>query len=159
MGDFFKGWRRRAGLLALILAILIMCAWFSSYSHPASFVWNGKEGRSADRVASRNACIVWEKIDANDVLTVFDSSAIVLERTEGRKVVYRFQDDEIDWNYRWCGLGYSKITGRNLRLTVCRIPYWLFVLVPTAVSAYLLLSPTRPATEMKDVAPVPESVN
>ena len=179
MGDFFQGWRRKVGLLTLLMACVFMAGWVRSLFMRDDFgFWHGSE---------------------NTVLTTYPSGLLCVRRECGEQVAAPWnwtcrpqEADEtaesivlsevlhaIEWRQQWflIEVGVAKfdpITAmlktvtnerhnreviarfpRINRQTFLKIPYWSIVGTLTLISAYLLLIKPRKSTSKKITAPVP----
>ena len=120
MGESFKPWRRKFGLLTLVLACVFTAGWFRSHVYP---VVKGVSRSDAETsyLASRNGWLLWVHFERGvPPYTPFVEVAL----PDG-----------------------SLFTGRGAGPLAYRcLPYWSIVIPLTLLSAYLLLSKPRPST-------------
>ena len=137
MREFFKGWRRMAGCVALVMAILLGVSWIRSQS-VADVVSTSIGPRGATLLVSLDGCIGWS----------------VYERREPQRLTWEIKprsdlaglanEPLVGWYWQLLGfrIGRSPILG-----TVATIPYWSLVVPLTMISAYLILWKPRPKVE------------
>ena len=146
MGEFFRGWRRKVGVVTLLMACVLMAGWIRSLTH--------FEGVS----------LPVERMP-NHFFVSWDSSLVWLTENAGVTGPYpRFKsrsitgvDDRIfksphyEWRWKWCGFGFGVGTGSSLTV----IPYWSTTIPMTLVSVWLLLISTPvPSTRMRIAEPI-----
>jgi hypothetical protein len=130
--EFFRGWRRKAGLMTLAMALLLMVAWTRSYSvysmlgfavggrqfmvqAGTGYVrWSGWSSRTAEPLIS-----AWQTLTLNED----HERALIV-----RQLAIDGSEDSVSW----------------------LIPYWSLVLPLTLLSAWLLLSKSRAANSAKE---------
>lgn len=144
MKDFFNGWRRKAGCVVLVLAIMLWCGWVRSLSGLDVAVFNSATMAFASTPNSMGL------ITANEGETVgipyFYENPQFYEATE--------------WSWRCCGFGVGRLKHAVLMAHIAvdgtivhhnlppasfanlyTVPYWSLVLPLTFASTYLLLVP------------------
>ena len=154
MGEYFRGWRRKIGLVTLSVACMLCVFWLRSDS-TLDMLWTG----------------IGSKWLQSTVSIAFDSGPGMTQSslsfrtklkddypgfgpffhwtTQSTKVAVRgpILDDKAPWRWRSKGfdIGYQHIEGRFAVDTFAVIvPHWSLVLPLTALSAWLLLSKQRP---------------
>ena len=155
MREFFSGWRRKIGVLTLVMACVLMAGWVKSI------------------LAIDIAVIPFQ---ANSAVTVFSEDQLFgvqyqfeplgLHRTTRLSWVSHatahhisknlFPDARLTWHYRIRGFGcaeYLEIRENGSRLIFWLIPYWSIVLPLTLFSAFLLLS--KPKTSNQKIIDEP----
>ncbi len=145
MSEFFKGWRRKAGLVVLLLACALMGAFLRSAAK-YDVVWLEMDGTQY-RLWSGGSSVafVWSDVPLGEVVAgwvLSDLSEIV-----------GFDRDpwfgyEVEW--RWDGAGFHFGSGLygghgGSSVTSYRVPYWSLVLPLTLLSAWLILIKPRKA--------------
>lgn len=133
MGEFFKGWRRKTGLVTLVLACALMAEWVRS------------------RSVEDNLCV---RLD-DDTVELLTSSRFGLTRTrivepEGDQIHVRFFfQNQLpgDWNTSrpWFIEQLRGLPGPDNTFFVWHAPHWTIILPLTLLSACLLLSKPRKA--------------
>jgi len=152
MGVFFKGWRRKAGCVVLVMACLLATAWMRSHVT-----------RDVFHICSRDPVLYVASVDG--AILLVKNSFIGKGHIAPTQVVKDEHDYwepwEIRWHWRseWCGflfgsgvksLPLDKIPPeerrwvidnpiKDRRVDVWIIPHWSVVLPLTILSAYLLL--------------------
>lgn len=139
MAEFFRGWKRKIGVLTLVMACAFMAGWVRS---------NLK--RDFIEVDLSNVTYRIGSTESNFRLirvtpaagTGFSWSASPIPAPPA---VLWANHYEMEWRRDWAGfqLGTGVLNGTDankLRVTVYSFPYWSIVLPLTALSAWLLLS-------------------
>ncbi len=154
MKEFFYGWRRKAGCVALVVACLFMGLWARSRFYEDDFRF--RVGRHAVYVfhsfESGLAWIsVWEPNDgprlirhngAMSSIELMDDKRNIEWQTDRREGndAGALRQVEWDWNCGGCRYGHQP-TGpmSGIGSNLLQVPYSIFVLLPTLLSAYLIL--------------------
>jgi hypothetical protein len=161
--EFFQGWRRKAGLVTLAIALLVMAGWLRTrvitdavtIIHEDSIhTFHGFGGRvgwlrltpvSGRRLPIQGTySIRWTRGDA---LRPFVTNPDPFENFSA----------EWEWNRRWqwCGFDFASTAGPTAAMWI--IPYWSPSLPLTLLSAWLLLGKRRPVKlAKKDIEPTSE---
>lgn len=151
MGEFFKGWRRKAGLVTLAVALVLMVAWNRSYAI-VDQVWIEDAGDQAfHTVVSLQGRLGWVRTiaprrsmrmdwDSEDLAEFADTDFY----DEWSKELYA-----IERRIEWAGFRFGAALETplfHLKPMVCAfIPYWALILPLTLLSAWLLLTKPRKA--------------
>lgn len=161
MREFFRGCRRKAGCVTLVLACLLMGVWVRSRVYTDG-VMVYRDKHVSWFVASSKGGVKWigaydpEGIWSGDSFGWFSHSLKNLDRKlqpaqfggnwpvrpeEDEALWPAFYGQDMVWNQHWQMLGFC-IGDANLgspRVYVRQIPYWSIVLPMTILSAYLIL--------------------
>jgi len=155
MGEFFHGWRRKAGCVTLVLATVFMLGWIRSMGI--------SDGAVIQFVALTHVLISTDghfrwmchsgNFPTSDRITHLQWP--VEQAVEHPFIAIVGGEIEWQWRCRWRGfdIGEGHIIG--LPLNAWAIPYWSVVLPLTALSAFLLLSKPRKSTPKKLTEPIP----
>lgn len=146
MKDFFNGWRRKAGCVVLVLAIVLWCVWVRSLTGLDVTVFNNATMALASTPNTMGLITVNEGETVG--ISYFYENPQFYENTE--------------WSWRCYGFGVGQLKRAVLMAhiaadgTIVRhdippaifanlymIPYWSVVLPLTFASGYLLLIPSR----------------
>ena len=126
MGDFFRGWRRKAGLVTLVMACVLAVGWMRSCVY--GVLWYFVAGDRQHYIFSLNGRIIWGASWTTEGFDAFRGSfpltlevADFLNTMPERLVDPRFKHAEL------------------------AISYWQFVLPLTLLSAWLILAKPRKA--------------
>ena len=144
MREFFRGWRRKIGLLTLVMACVVMVEWIRSMTNSTQFSIR----------TEKHACVGIKS--ANQVFSLFywrfnDLSMKWDAQEDIEFVVYPFAEQPgmknwPDGIFRWrigdFGWQASSI-GPNHRMVQFIAPNWSIVIPLTLISALLLLSKPR----------------
>ena len=152
MGEFFTGWRRKAGLVMLGMALACMSAWVRSLSTL------DVAGVPTNELTSVNGGLFWERMFS----TVPDVGLPNYERqyrwysvSQSVGIAIRDVPDNLPrWRFLGFGTGEygTMISERHglptdvFRVTYWRLPYWSLAWPLTLLSAWLILGKTRKTT-------------
>ncbi len=124
MGDFFYGWRRKAGMATLVLACLFLGAWGRSFASTNDHftVWKNHS------VYSHNGSVCWN-IRYDDLSTADASPNPAIPKI----------------NSRWelCGVVVSDISFHRIGMRQYWVTYWYLMTPLTLLAGFLLLSQPR----------------
>ena len=165
MGEFLRGWRRKAGLVALMLACILMAAWVRSPLN-ADFV-QFQLGTSYVTFASNQHGLWWVMSELPG--SIYQPGNLSFKNQTFALPGHRrpFSNDPfghlINWSWGtqqrsdWCGFHYGRYCDdrpfNGIHFTFRIIPHWAAVLPLTLISAYLLLAKSRFADQKKNLAP------
>ena len=120
MGEFFKGWRRKAGLVTLAMACLLMVGWMRSLVK-CDALWF-VVGNRQQMMWSMDSCIAWESdpVDSKEFweMRTYDRS------DSGYAALCWEVREEVD-SPMW------------------KVPYWSLILLLTLLSAWLIFAKPR----------------
>ena len=146
MSEFFRGWKRKVGVVTLLMACLSTAGWVRSrgvcdlvsvYRTDALF-----------RFMSSGGYLGWfdhrQGIDTSRLKTMpFPSWRMRLLADHPDE----FESTAITWKIRCLGFGIGDCSGRTT--SVLRVPYWSFTVPLTLISLWLLLSKPRTSNQKK----------
>ena len=149
MREFFRGWRRKCGVVTLVMALGIMALWVRSFRFVEGFEYDCT-GNERCSVTSTEGEIQWERIQGKRVPHVLYAPRGMTwysrPGTRSRWVVDTGSQQE------WCGFRFRDILIVSPFLGLPTDPaeewiasYWALVLPPTLISAYLILWPGKPS--------------
>lgn len=122
MGEFFHGWRRKVGVVALVLACVVACAWCRSCLFLES-IRIPRGDTYTDFLVSFDGRLNWARIHnlrpASQTLPLSWSSKR-LPGNEGIWISTRTLNQT--WNYRGLGVWEHQVHHSTRRVLV--IPYW-----------------------------------
>jgi hypothetical protein len=171
MREFLHGWRRKAGVISLVLACLFTGAWVRSFKSTDTVTIRSGEF-TYECLASIDCRLGWlrsteERDDSTDPefgptfpkwkSTSFRSGpdasgqrfAVTLPDSPGFLVGESFfEAPSVRWKWRWCGFGAGTVrlgwvVSSGWQIDFFVIPYWSVALPMTVVSAYLILGKPR----------------
>lgn len=149
MQELFRGWKRKVGVVTLVMACVSAAGWMRSTDvADAIFIPTGEESTgndTTDVIWSSNSRIAWGRF----LQSVWngDSRSIRIESNEllgGHLlgVPPFFNDNDTEWDLSVCGFGIG--SSRTTPMTsMWVISYWSIVPPLTLLSAWLLLSKPR----------------
>ena len=155
MGDFFNGWRRKAGLVALAVACVLMVGWMRSCLLQDTFTVSLRLGSQIRLVSASQHLVIatinirmgngeasnrerfWtsRRIDAHGWLFTSTNTLPIYFGFHGHSFwidKHRIDEPPID-------------RGTSVSVTKLHFPYWSFVLPLTLLSAWLILIKPRKA--------------
>ena len=147
MGNLFKGWRRKAGCVLLVMTCGFLVDWMRSYTFCRFSEWE-EEGR-VTQLTVVNGGISWAKY-------VFSKDSRTFK--DNRSLGYHFgrYNGCRNGTHGWWSFNTTPIAGfrfgtdfrsldRNIeeRADYWLVPYWSVVLPLTLLSAYLILGKPR----------------
>lgn len=140
MREFFRGWKRKLGVVSLVVACALAAAWVQTFSACDILILKWFSVASLDSAmgiifetkrAAQWHTVIWQHTDRTDIDSVLASDA--------------------EWQWQMLGFGY--VTSPTIKsTTILFIPYRFIVIPLAVVSAYLLLSKPR----RKPSAPKPD---
>jgi hypothetical protein len=162
MRDFFKGWRRKAGCVALVMACVLAGAWTRSRL-TVDRLRHFTEASGYELISSGGR-IWWETFEVtegpggNPTEVVFrtETDPIGASKYSPYDGFAPFNDLKINTrvifagfdigNYQWGSASSSQPT-TYYRCKAWGVPYWFFAIPLTLLSAYLILWKPRPKVE------------
>ncbi len=160
MGEFFKGWRRKIGIVTLLMACVFMAGWVRSLAMCDVFRFPTGQ-HTCDDVFFVDNTVVWRRNYEDQ--TEFVQKSLSWDRRpisdfhpaeEDRRIPWIWRQCGFGWYERWQGWGIGKIKD-DPRDTLWIIPYRVIVIPLTLLSAILLLSKPRQFTSKKTPEPTP----
>ena len=154
MGEFFRGWRRKVGVVTLLMACVLMAGWIRSLTHFEG-VSLPVERMPNHFFVSWDSSLVWltENAGVTGPYPRFKSRSItgVDDRI--------FESPHFQWRWKYCGFGSGvgvdeiKVGNRIEQNTLTVVPYWSVTIPLTLITAFLLLSKPRQSTQKKTALP------
>ena len=157
MGAFFFGWRRKTGMLTLLMALVFMGGWIRGFAFCDIATYSYIQGWQ--RLNASCYGLVWSRFKNDDINVKYGNELQVehhpLKNASGipsangpHPVDFHFssEDDETIWHWQAFGFHFGEAVGikDQLRMSLWAIPYWSIVVPLTLLSAFLLL--TKPQT-------------
>ena len=161
MGEYFKPWRRRFGLMTLVMACVFLGLWVRSLAiYDCAICYCGLHTRHTVFSASHfiGYQYIYERLPERHPIFVRTNWG---SNTPADGASHLFADTRITWHWRWYGFSDCEYLENRLNGCRCRIwiaPYWSIVIPLTMLTAFLLLSKPRKSTSDKLDEPVPEKV-
>jgi hypothetical protein len=135
MLTFFHGWRRKAGVVTLVLALAVMGGWFRSQHTFDVICVHGPIG----------LCSVVSSSDGKLWLIRRTDSPNQSFYSTGQVVPGRLNSLNIEWRWNVAGFSCGQVDPRvdELHLALITFPHWSIAFPFAILSAYLLLVPSR----------------
>jgi len=171
MGEFFKGWRRKIGVLTLVMACVMMGAWVRSFGRMELI--HICPGRSLVIIGSRNGslCLMRSVYQTHEVaisksITIFNSSLKRIgvgcsseKSSDETNIKYWTKEnwpvhDTVSQSY-WTFGGFLFGTESHTTISdehdelIAMAPYWSIVVPLTLISLWILLCNPRDSTPKK----------
>jgi len=169
MGEFFRGWRRKVGVVTLAMALVFMVGWVRGHYIDDIFCGGSGNGRSYYEFIFSREGVTWYWNASDDMDGGFGWTP-----GWGFYGFHRIPFDPFDrfvhpdadpmqFDFRWKWFGFDCARLHDIGLPAYHhiwllVPYWSIVVPFTLLSAYLLLSKPRKSTSMKITELVPEKV-
>ena len=133
MREFFKGWRRKIGCVALVMACAFLCGWVRSLYATDTVIRS--VNHTTEGVFSTEGSFGWFKQDHPEII----NRSAFWEASVGE--FGTISDPTFVWSWN----GFSSIESQSGRAS--SIPYWSIVIPLTLLSAYLIVWKPRQRTE------------
>ena len=155
MGNYFKPWRRKIGVVTLVMALVFMAGWLRSAYYWEGVCWGikgfGVGVVSLDHMFLISIGAVWEPSEW-PWPDLFSFPGSTWEKEVTQKYDYK-------WTMAGIFLGVWPETPQFPKSYVAAPSYHWIVISLTLISAYLLLIKPRKANQMKITKPTPENVS
>ena len=155
---FFSGWKRKLGVLTLLMACVLMAGWVrSKYVMEALICSIGQIPTHS--ISSRDGSLIWTLDDNPNFgkYPFYASTAVTGQR---------WDSPFVKWRWRRLGFAYGETTEQVFRQgntilsiwngSILVIPYWSLVVPLTALTAWLLFSKSKridkPAVSLSTVS-------
>ena len=139
MGDFFKPWRRKIGVVTLVIACVLAAGWVRSLVVMDRIIWTNNGSMSS--FASIDGMVWWYRISPISL-----TNRVVWRSAKNpNPPIDLWANYDPTWRFQFSGLQFGVGQSNkhpNMGISICEIPYWFVIIPLTLLSAYLLL--TRP---------------
>ena len=143
MREFFKGWRRKAGVVTLVMACAACCLWAESFYREDEILFAIGETQHVITISSTYA--FWGRIEDQDASQLLNErQSHPAGRLDGL-VENKIKWGTTRWNSRSVFFASGTFVQFSVRIVFWIIPMSLIVWPPTLASAALLLWPQRKA--------------
>ena len=151
MGEFFRGWKTRIGCITLMIGCVFMAGWVRTFSQ-RDLVGIKFSSQSSVFVESAEQTIGFgmERANKTPIWDIFPT----WQTSPSSGVKPLDNNRHVKWSLQWrdFGIGGNYQDYPDYLLLEVHAPYWLITIPLTALSAYLLLTKSRPSTLKKIVA-------
>jgi hypothetical protein len=145
MHTFFHGWRRKAGVVTLVMALILMVAWVRSLMICDTIV--APRRGTLQFVQSFVGTVRWGRHSWPGGVpdgvplpsTMWMSSKLLDEQIAESFWKHR----TIEWRWNWAGFDFAAGDSAGERVERWAIPYWSLVIPLTLLSACLILQKAR----------------
>jgi hypothetical protein len=150
--EFFRVWRRKAGVVTLAIALLLTVVWNRSYQIADRI--GVQRDQTTHCIKSCCGSVSWTRFTDDDAVEWSSERALDVQPDRyGDETIYerRWSCGAIDlWAGAFIMHDSYRLLGWQHRAERCIIPYWPIVLSVTVLSAWLLLIKPRPAKSAKE---------
>lgn len=168
MSEFFRGWRRKIGVLTLLLACVLMGGWLRSLRAVNNVAFT-IGGHSLVQLISRDEALAVRRIKSRlavKELSVDRVSLIGFQAPQGNSTgnlainvdppARTAEGSPFDWIMKRYGFEIGNCADKQfpLQIFVVRVPYWFMVIPLTLISAYLFLTKPRQSNQTKNLETV-----
>ena len=145
MGEFFKGWRRKIGVVTLVMACVFAAGWIRSFTITDE-IWTVTPNSVRYGIASWQGGVEYSKL----------KYVAVLKPQWGRAAQPIGGNSKRTTQSPWVFHGrIESNNGGPTHLHGLGVPYWSIVMPLTLLSAWLLFSKPRQSTSVKITEPFP----
>ena len=160
MREFFRGWRRKLGVVTLVIACGFAIGWARSL-HVIDVIIFPTGSQTAIAVSTAGysiACRVGFDEEGQQGFDVYQLSFSAYKPDQGYYgPIHPGFEDPVDWRFQWCGFGFGETPQQYrhfLRQSFLIIPLYSIVLPLTALSACFLLISPRQSNPNKPPEPI-----
>lgn len=147
MREFFRGWRRKVGVVTLMMACVFAAGWVRSLTSTDGFQWNLKAFGFGAMSTHNSVAVIFGILDEP-----FGWS--LPEFMSGRFSTIDEQFKGLDWRWGFAGIRFGRDPTPATSAFVCVAAYSWVVLPLTLTSAVLLLKKPQQSTPMKTTIPI-----
>jgi hypothetical protein len=150
MAEFFRGWKRKVGVVTLCLGCVFMLEWVRSASE-SDLIHFMRQPHIRHTIYSCPAGLGWTRLCLTAGTPIYNRpfdyvtwQTLPLSQRNG---VYPFDWHDTQWGTQWMGFRMGTVVWDNppgfQETTVVVVPHWSIVIPLTLLSAWLLLSKPR----------------
>ena len=148
MSAFFKGWKKKIGVLTLVMACLAMAGWMRSLAVQDQICFRSRK-HTMEFLQSFKNSISWHHF-YNDS----EAGPLLLSKCYNKWDAFpRFTDIRMSGDSDYFGFVMRTFSSNQANGYLLQIPYWSLVLPLTALAAYLLLKKPKTSTQKKTAHP------
>lgn len=159
MGDYFTPWRRKLGVVTLVMTCILMVGWVRSIEKRESLhltLWqvqnivisvDGKLVIARCPVNMNFGAVEWISLPTTSVFGPRNGSLRPVDASTLFNV-FRGNFNKFEWRRQFFGFDCGvivRVSDSALRIRYIFAPYWSLVIPLTLLSAWLLLSKPRPS--------------
>ena len=147
MREFFRPWRRKVGLVTLVMACVFAVGWIRSLTSTDAFQWNLKSFGFGAVSTNKSVALFWGILDEPFGWSfpefMSDNFSTIDEQLKG-----------IDWQWGFADIRFGRDPTPATSAFVCVAHYSWIVFPLTALSAFLLLTKPRQSNQEKINEPI-----
>lgn len=144
MREFFRGWRRKAGVVLLVMACASLTVWLRSQI--ATDEVRIERRGTRDVFHSFDGRIYWCRVTLrpgtvppNVFPPLVAWKTYDLSHSPNSRLVGPFDERPNTYNWGWCGFYFGSEYYVNGKDAIWAVPYWSLLVPLTLLSAYLVL--------------------
>ncbi|MDB5347255.1 MAG: hypothetical protein JWP89_5632 [Schlesneria sp.] len=154
MREFFHGWRRKAGVVTLVMACVIFVVWMRSLFVVDRVIFSHQQ--SGHAILSMDGFCSWLSVTPfSDVMPPGWSlqprwvPSPLTDNARRNYDIFNGNDNDVHWRWHWDRFNFGAVSSETIgtppngnyirRHEIWQTPYWCPVLFLTALSAYLIL--------------------
>jgi hypothetical protein len=143
MREFFRGWRRKIGVLTLLMACVFAAGWVRSFTVTDLFVFAVGQNQT-DILGSLKGSFGWQTThqEAPHPISIYPTW-IRSDNLTAKSLEAGGEAEGIRWRWRFLGFDGGYLDIDSTKAAFVSVPYWSIVLPLTAISAFLLLSKAK----------------
>lgn len=142
MREFFKGWRRKAGCLVLLMSIVLLCGWFRSM-----IVTDQLEvaiGDSNHFFTSTEGYFRWTRWEVKVPGVAPWVWHSVAHGSPGQPLD---NESAVQWRWNWFLFDFGSGLFRGSPLSAWAFPYWIGIPLTGVAAALLIPGPSKGASD------------
>ena len=138
MGEFFRGWKRKIGVMTLAIASTLAIAWCSSF-YFLFWVQVAVSQSNGIQVVTGDGCLTVLVIHNAPMFNFFFDRG----SSDNPKAIYKYERPDYVWLLRSPHVRYGDDQGTKGRIITVSVSFTLVVIPLTLLSAWLLLGKPR----------------
>jgi hypothetical protein len=163
MGEFFRSWKRKVGVVTLVMACVFLGMWVRSQA-----MWDRLSDFNETwciKMESFNGLVGWHfttVVDKRSTYSLYPPKSghrqVAASQMPGSLLPFGHDLSSCGWqlqcHWETSECAFVIATKENVKMFVLILSYWFIVLPLTALSAWLLLSKHQKSAQKKIVGPV-----
>ncbi|MDB5344825.1 MAG: hypothetical protein JWP89_3202 [Schlesneria sp.] len=140
MKAFFRGWRRKAGIITLLMACASSSVWLRSFvTTDWLTVPGGKRAREPLKIVSSRGSVAVLPLRYSKLTEAMQTFELSVPKLYSRPAVSIETQPGIWFTWHWKRSGFGYATEDSGRYWLFMFPYWSIVVPLTFLAAYLIL--------------------
>ena len=150
MREFFRGWRRKIGIMTLVMACVFSVGWVRSVHVKDEFSLR-RNANITHHLISSSSRLGWKTVSIDDPQSIQFVINLFFSKPAGEYDFFRAPNPDWKWRTEFCGFEFGQFIpkGPPWSESIWLVPYWSITVPLTLLSAFLLLSKPRQSTQKK----------